>query len=130
MRELKFRAFTSSETMLYNIMPVNDRVAIDLTSPKFEQIWDEFDYMQFTGMKDKNGKDVYEGDVVHFGDTIIAVDFGLHCIDAFVVYGYNLDTFYDCDKNDEYKPNDKRLVGQLEIIGNIYENIELRKLCE
>ena len=58
MRELKFRAWTDAEIMRYDIMPVDDRVAIDLKSPSFEQIWEEFDYMQWSGFSDRNKKDI------------------------------------------------------------------------
>lgn len=64
--DIKYRAYTDSEEMIYNIMPVSDRVAIKL--PNQEEIWAEFDYMRCINKKDTIGKDIYEGDIVEWDD--------------------------------------------------------------
>ena len=111
MRELKFRAWTDTEIMRYDIMPVDDRVAIDLKSPSFEQIWEEFDYMQWTGLKDINGVDIYEGDIINDDGLIMTIEF---------VCG----AFCKCNENGSWVI---LYPERIEVIGNIYQNPEL---CE
>lgn len=70
----------------------------------------QFEYIrrQFTGLHDKNGKEIYEGDIVRFNATYIKPK---------VVYWNNEMTgFYPLISE---RPN------SLEIIGNIYENPDL-----
>jgi len=82
-----------------------------------------FDYkiMQYTGLKDKNGKEIYEGDICKNGDYIK---------DA---HSYNYRT-----EEVKYIEAEGCLVGwnynadgmTCEIIGNIYENPDLIKLIK
>lgn len=68
--------------------------------------------MQFTGLNDSKGKEIYEGDIIkypgNFGNPLIAD----------VQYLYN--GFWVVEKDgDHYMPN------ECEVIGNVYENPEL-----
>jgi uncharacterized phage protein (TIGR01671 family) len=78
----------------------------------FDSTWE---LMQFTGLKDKNGKEIYEGDIVQRG--IITFSRG-----KFVgqYYGSN-GNLYEEWEDDLYQENN------IEVIGNIYENPELLK---
>jgi uncharacterized phage protein (TIGR01671 family) len=69
---------------------------------------------QFTGIQDKNSKEIYEGDVIFADETVyvVAFDFGI-----FGLEGENKKI------TPLYQYNNKELV----IIGNIYENPELIK---
>jgi len=77
---------------------------------------------QYTGLKDKNGKEIYEGDIIYFGYGIPgrAVNAPVEFIGgAFyaITKGHNPDKCL-VGELEEY-------VGEIEIIGNIYENPEL-----
>lgn len=79
--------------------------------------------MQSTGLKDKNGKLIYEGDIVKFNfdtDEIIAV---VSWDDNEGQVGYYLNTT-DYFK-DKYVTDYDFYKNDYEVIGNIYENKEL-----
>tara|TARA_R110000772_G_scaffold83493_4_gene176601 strand:- start:18 stop:395 length:378 start_codon:yes stop_codon:yes gene_type:complete len=72
--------------------------------------------MQYTGLKDKNRKDIYEGDVLECSDGILVIEF----IGGQFV-GINK------DKSQPIRETQNRNWFQWEIIGNIHENTELIK---
>ena len=57
-REIKFRAFDDGKMLS---MPINSNYGI---SRFFGILREDAVIMQFTGLKDKNGKEIYEGDKV------------------------------------------------------------------
>lgn len=78
-----------------------------------------FDLMQFTGLYDKNGKEIYEGDIVRFHYKT-----GVYKIGTVVWNDLFGSWDIDCPDFVSYKS-----LGQYksvsEVIGNIYENPEL-----
>lgn len=85
-----------------------------------EQLTD-YELMQYTGLKDKNGTEIYEGDICSFttkdGDKYIIK---MHTLDKF--HFWNEVYFNMVDKNEVLLEN-----NPYEVIGNIYENPELLK---
>lgn len=90
---------------------------------------DEVVEMQFTGIKDKNGKDIYEGDILQFviskgKNWIGAVEYCKAGYDSILAFfpmraGETYNQYY----GSWYKGNNANCI----IIGNIYQNPELLK---
>jgi uncharacterized phage protein (TIGR01671 family) len=125
MREIKFRAWDKKK----NMMVYENTYICDMTitfggqvfcHDSYYEIHDyDFDLMQYTGLKDKNGKEIYEGDILRFEDsTLIQVVF-VDCSARFA--GVPLDT-------KKYGSAEWTIDGKrYEIVSNIYENPELIK---
>lgn len=86
--------------------------------------------LQSTGLKDKNGKLIYEGDIVRFKNNVTIKGSKTHIAtvehnEAFNAFMYHADCIglYTVNKaqNEQF---------DVEVIGNIYENPELLTECE
>jgi uncharacterized phage protein (TIGR01671 family) len=83
---------------------------------------------QFTGLKDKNHKEIYEADIVTYGteDDIInaIVEFAEEdSEESMCLSGFRMFVINSADYPEELEDNDYCM----EVIGNIYENPELLK---
>lgn len=106
MRELKFRAYDGKK-MIEDVIPASETSIIEL----FEYDWQETEVEaveQYTGLKDKNGKEIFEGDLVAYEkNNIASVRFEYGGFYPFVE-PYN---DFDCPSGKE-----------VEVIGNIHES--------
>ncbi|MGU8770583.1 YopX family protein [Clostridium perfringens] len=121
-RDIKFRAWDEElEEMLYT---ESEEWFDDGVYFRFNKHEDELrhDLMRYTGLKDKNGKDIYEGDIVSFYND---EEYKFKSTNALVIYDSAAFML-------EHKKLGKEYLGEMDIenmcikiIGNIYENPEL-----
>jgi uncharacterized phage protein (TIGR01671 family) len=138
MREFKFRSWDKIEKVMYAptdlFLCSDDKTwAIDKDDrygKSHRQNAESVALMQFTGLKDKNGKEIYEGDVVEYDADFIGKPFHVD-IRRFEV-GFTSGTFILVDPEEGGAARGgflgiNRHTCGLTVIGNIYENPELLK---
>ena len=112
MREIKFRAWDKLKRQIMTEGVMDNLFMIIGQS-------NDYELMQFTGLKDKNGKEIFEGDVLKFKFTDCEKDKeNFIIVECIFEYG----RFVMCDSyKDSYSFDEEKV----EVIGNIYENPEL-----
>lgn len=125
MREIKFRVWDKALNCWYHspqlvIRPYSGKVSDGSTVPNVE-------LMQYTGLKDKNGKEIYEGDIVElqmYDDGFSPAD--IPCLQVrgnFEVYYDNNEGLYSLkNKKEDWTPNQIGCFPSLKVIGNIHEH--------
>ena len=115
MKEIKFRVWDNDlEIMSYSNTDIfitfsNDGIYIGY---EIDDEIDDYELMQYIGIKDKNGEEIYEGDIVKFFEYKVINN---------IVLPEEIVTINDIRVGcDTLRPSQ-----YMEVIGNIYENPEL-----
>lgn len=124
MREILFRAKrTDNGEWVYGSLDnvCADKCRILQHNRKHGQLWNVRIFSetvgQYTGVKDRNGKKIFEGDIIKC-TYIYEIGMGLRFdpkIDVVVYREGNFNPLYNCERN------------SFEVIGNIHDNPELLK---
>lgn len=140
MRSIKFRVWDKKEKRMYGVCSLFfdfEKIIYAVDGYSEENLKDgswrakqinDFELMQYTGLKDKNGVGVFEGDIVAIGEPKVKkkanceVVFKNGCFGIMAVWidekKYNKFVALNTYCNDIFK-------NCIEIIGNIYEDPEL-----
>ena len=120
-REIKFKVWCkgTSENLNFNkprYIKQNDFI-FRKYFPHFPDLGDEEDNFvieQFTGLKDKEGKEIYEGDIVEYGQ-----------VKALIIFSSGAFFVQTLEKEVSLVSNHAQFI--LKVIGNIHQNPELLK---
>lgn len=136
----KFRAYIKSIQKIVDVLEIdlkNKMATLDIATNKVDPEpsfwWKEtelafsvIELMQSIGLKDENGVEIYEGDLVEYrdGEESFKGEVMTNCFGAYVK------TKNDYVRFEDFSDENTRFAGNCYIVGNIYENLELLKEVE
>lgn len=122
MREIKFRAWDNNNEEMLNDISINTDDFTDMLNEYFSYLSDDIEFMQYTTLKDKNGVEIYEGDIIMFEDDedfIYLIEFYKGAYGWFNYKGKKFSNFVSFES---MTYSDKE---HFRVVGNKYQNKDL-----
>lgn len=122
MREIKFRAWDKKRSVM-----ITEAIVTPFYISDFDRIRlnpNDAIPMQYTGLKDKNGKEIYEGDILHVLEVSNTSDKEYKSPVEFIDSGFLVTQPDDCQVPLAVFHNleNSYPLFEIEVIGNIYEH--------
>ena len=122
MNILKFRAWDIANEEMIDVgcidFYLNKTKVYDKNQPFFSMYLDDVRLMQYTGLKDMDGCEIYEGDIVQYNDGEFSfTGFVQHSAFGWYVVG-NDDNYSFEDFADEIAG-----IADVKVIGNVYQGV-------
>lgn len=138
-RIIKFRAWNKQKNVMCYEDEDNSAMYLDgwcasdiqVINQTFESkfVKKTYEFMQYTGLHDENGKEIYEGDIIEFSYDMFVGNFNTFVAKGKVIFEEG--AFYvEIFENERTTEGEAYLLysinlDTIEVIGNIYENKEL-----
>ncbi|NLO90317.1 MAG: hypothetical protein GX088_08375 [Clostridia bacterium] len=146
MRKIEFRAWDrKNEVMVYPKGILFDGRIVNFNCGMLES-YEGYELMQYTGLKDKNGTPIYEGDIVtgqsfetsmlnHWKTGLLKhLDYEVEYVPEMYVIKYHEASFKTFNSKGRWvavlNHHVSSMVDDLQVIGNIFENPELLEVEE
>lgn len=135
MREIEFKAWDKQDKIMYDWEEISiEKEQVFIRDGDLYKTFEQVELIQYTGLKDKNGKKIFEGDILKDtyyrdngwkdwkteGKGYIRFLNAAFCLVDMEKDEEMYDTLYN-----RLNPSDTKAVVSVEVIGNIHENPEL-----
>ncbi|TLG70266.1 YopX family protein [Culicoidibacter larvae] len=123
MREIKVRAYINDLGKVYDVDEIDfsgEAITIYIDEVYTRYNFRQVELLQYTGLKDKNGVEIYEGDIVQFDNL------GVNLIGVIMFDDFYKQMYIKANDGLDYYVGGE-LITTREVIGNKFENPQLLK---